>query len=112
MKTVLALLLLTLSVHAEPINEEFDLTATTIIVNWFDSELELQDALDDAEIAGLAECEYRPEFNISFCEFWLVQPTELDEWTEDFEQDKWKSIGHEFYHAVKGAFHNESQGAE
>ncbi len=99
MKTILVLLLLTLSAHAEEINPEFDITATSIIVNWFDSELELQDALDDAEIAGMAECEYRPEFNISFCELWLVRPIASDEY---FEFD---SFGHEFYHAFDGAFH-------
>jgi len=107
MKKILFILLATLAASAEPINEEFDLRTTTIIVNWFDTESELQLALDDEEIAGMAECEWRPDFNMSFCELWLVRPTELDTWTEDLEQDVWKTIGHEFYHAVTGAFHDD-----
>ena len=92
---------------AEEVNAEFDITSTAIIVNWFDTEAELQDALEDYEIGGLSECEWRPDSNISFCELWLVRPIELDTWTEDIEQDKWKTIGHEFYHALAGSFHDE-----
>jgi hypothetical protein len=82
-----------------PRQEEFDITTTTLIVHWYDSELELQDALDDSEIAGVSECEWRPDFNTSFCELWLVTPTDS---TDKYNFD---TIGHELYHALKGEFH-------
>ena len=86
---------------------EFNITSGSYVVNWFETELDLQAELGEFETGGMAICEWRPEFNHSFCEFWLVEPTELDTWTQDFEQDVWKTIGHEFYHATKGTFHNE-----
>lgn len=84
---------------------EFNITSGSYVVNWFKTELDLQTELGEPDTGGMAECEWRPEFNHSFCEFWLVEPTELDTWTDDFEQDVWKTIGHEFYHATKGDFH-------
>jgi hypothetical protein len=96
--TVLALVLMFFGIGVSEA-EEFDITATTLIVHWYDSELELQDALDDRELAGMAECEWRPEFNISFCELWLVTPTDS---TDEYNFD---TIGHELYHALKGEFH-------
>ncbi len=87
--------------EAEEINPEFDLRTTTIIVHWFETESELQAELDDDELAGLSECEWRPDFNISFCELWLVRPVD----TEDAYN--FDTIGHEFYHAVTGSFHDE-----
>jgi len=102
----LILLLLALSVSAEEITPEYDITITSIIVNWYDSADELRAALpDEGRISGFSECEYRPEFNMSFCELWMVRPTELTEWTDTGEQEKWKTIGHEFYHALSGEFH-------
>jgi len=78
---------------------ELDLATTTILVNWYDTELELQDALDDSGIAGLSECELRPDFNTSFCELWLVTPTDNE------DAYAFDTIGHELYHALKGDFH-------
>ena len=105
MKTIL-LLLLALSVQAEDIKPEYDITTTTIIVNWYDSLEELQADLPiEGNIWGLSNCEFRPEFNISFCELWLVRPTEETEWTDTPEQEAWKTIGHEFFHALAGDFH-------
>ena len=97
-------LLAYVSYAAEPV-PEYDITSTSIIVNWFDTVEELEAALDDDRYAGMAACEYFPKFNHSFCELWLVRPIELDTWTDDDEQDKWKTIGHEFYHTVAGEFH-------
>lgn len=81
--------------------EEFNITTTTIVINWYDSELELQDALDDSNIAGLSDCEFIPKFGVSFCELWLVRPIAV---SDDYAFD---TIGHEFYHAVAGDFHHD-----
>ena len=83
MKTLI-LLLLALSVQAEEMTPEFDLTTTTIIVNWFDTEEELQAELyklekelciespkeckrayliDFSHISAMSECEFREDFN-------------------------------------------------
>ncbi len=80
--------------------ENYNITSTSVIVNWFESELELQAELGDFEIAGMADCEYRPEFNVSFCEFWLVRPLHLE------DEYNFDTIGHEFYHALVGDFHD------
>ena len=86
--------------HEEiPTQQEYQLSTTHILVNWYNSELELQDALDDSGIAGLSECEHRPEFNTSFCELWLVHPTDNE------DAYAFDTIGHEFYHALVGDFH-------
>ena len=82
------------------IEPEFDHSSTTIIVHWYDTEIELQVDLDDYELAGLSECEHRPDFDTSFCELWLVEPTDLD---DGYNFD---TIGHECYHAFKGSFHD------
>ncbi len=84
--------------HVEPW-ETYDITGTHVIVNWYDTEQELNEALDDDTLAGLAECEYRPRFNTSFCELWLVRPTSPED-TYNYD-----TIGHEFYHTVIGDFH-------
>ena len=95
------------NVEAQTLPTEFNITSGSYVVNWFETEADLQAELGDFTIGGLSECEWRPEFNHSFCEFWLVEPTELDTWTQDLEQDVWKTVGHEFYHATKGTFHSE-----
>lgn len=77
--------------------KSYDLASTYVIVNWFDSEKELQTALQDYSIAGLSDCEMRPDFNTSFCELWLVRPK------SEYDFD---TIGHEFYHALVGDFHD------
>lgn len=77
----------------------FNITSTSVVVNWFESELDLQAEVGDFEIAGLSQCEYRPEFNHSFCELWLVRPLHLD------DAYAFDTIGHEFYHALVGDFH-------
>lgn len=112
---------------AVEIESEYDITHTSITVNWFDTEQELiievqrledeyceefseecPDGPDDySDTSGLTECDWQPKENNSLCELWLVRPTELDEWTFDVEQDNWKTIGHEFYHTVAGGFHDE-----
>lgn len=75
------------------------LGSTYVIVNWFTSEKALQIALGDDDLAGLSNCDLRPDFNTSFCELWLVIPTtQYDEYAFD-------TIGHEFYHALVGDFH-------
>lgn len=103
----LILLLLALPVSAGEITPEYDITTTTIIVNWYNTNEELRAAHpNEGYISGLSNCEYRPEFNISFCELWLVRPTELTEWTDTDEQEAWKTIGHELYHALAGEFHS------
>lgn len=84
--------------HVEPLLT-YDITGTHVIVNWYDTERELQDALSDDTLAGLSECEHRPLFNTSFCELWLVRP---EDYSDEYNYD---TIGHEFYHAVKGDFH-------
>lgn len=71
-------------------------SSTYVIVNWYDTETELQTALDDNELAGLSECEHRPDFNTSFCELWLVLP---EHYEDDYAFD---TIGHEFCHALRG----------
>jgi len=92
------LMLARLPWHVEPL-QSYDVNSTYVIVNWFDSEKELQRALNDDTLAGLSECEMRPDFNTSFCELWLVRPTDSkDEYNFD-------TIGHEFYHAIVGDFH-------
>jgi len=87
-------------VYAEQIEPEIERTTTTVIVHWYDSEQELQNALGWDDTAGYSECEFRPDFNTSFCELWLVRPTD----TED--SYNFDTIGHEFYHALTGDFHN------
>jgi len=79
--------------------QEYQLDTTHLLVNWYDTEQELQLALDDSGIAGFSECEHRPDFNTSFCELWLVEPENLE---DDYAFD---TIGHEFYHALRGNFH-------
>lgn len=71
-------------------------SSTYVIVNWYDTETELQTALDDNELAGLSDCEHRPDFNTSFCELWLVLP---EHYEDDYAFD---TIGHEFCHALRG----------
>ncbi len=111
--------------QAEEINPEYNITTSSIIMHWFDTEKELQEEVQRLEdeyceendcepvyygdVAALTECDWRPEKNHSFCEMWLVEPTELDEWTFDPEQDKWKTLGHEFYHLGKGLFHPQEE---
>lgn len=89
--------------HLLPWHEElslsFDHNSTYVIVNWYDTEIELQQAVNDYTITGLSECEHRPDFNTSFCELWLVRPTT---WSDEYNFD---TIGHEFYHAVAGDWH-------
>lgn len=77
----------------------YDHGSTYVIVNWYDTEQELQYALDDDELAGLSNCEHRPDFNTSFCELWLVLP---EHYQDEYAFD---TIGHEFYHAIKGNWH-------
>jgi len=89
------------AIPPKQIEPEFNITTTTILVHWFDSEKELQERTGYDDIAGISECEWRPDFNISFCEFWLVTPKSLD------DEYNFDTIGHEFYHALAGAFHNE-----
>lgn len=77
-----------------------DITTTTLIVNWYATERELQRATGDSTIAGLSDCERRPEFNVSFCELWLVRPrSRNDAYTFD-------TIGHELCHALLEDCHN------
>lgn len=88
---------------AEPeddIKPEFNITTTTLIVHWYNTERELQLSLQDNDIAGFSECELRPDFNTSFCEMWLVTPVNL---CDDYAFD---TIGHELYHALAGNFHD------
>ena len=92
-------LLLSIPIHAT-IQTEFNITSGSYVVNWFETEAELQAVLGD-DLAGLAECEWRPDFNTSFCELWLVRPVDTD------DEYNFDTIGHEFYHAVTGAFHDE-----
>jgi len=99
---VYAAIIVVNSIHVvwgEPEQQTFDVTTTSVIVNWYDTERELQIALRDPELVGLSECEMRPRFNTSFCELWLVRPENTD---DDFAFD---TIGHEFYHAIKGPWH-------
>ena len=85
--------------NAEQIEPEAELTTATVIVHWFDTEEELQTELGWDDTAGYSECEFRPDFNTSFCELWLVRPVS----TEDYYN--FDTIGHEFYHALAGDFH-------
>jgi len=97
---IILILIIALMPPKEAFNFEphtHDITGTHVIVNWYETETELQTALDDFELAGLSECEFRPEFNTSFCELWLVRPT------NDYDFD---TIGHEFYHTVAGDWHD------
>ena len=86
---------------AEPIRPEFDITVTTTIVHWFDTEMELQEYLGEPETIGMASCEWKEAQNISLCDLYLVRPTDLE---DVYNLD---SIGHEFLHAFYGAYHNE-----
>lgn len=100
---IISLLLIVTSHAAIPVNaitSELNITTTTLIVHWYDSEKELQESIQDDEIAGASECEWRPDFNISFCELWLVRPEHLQ---DDYNFD---TIGHELYHALEGEFHD------
>ncbi len=81
--------------HVEPV-ETYEHDSTYVIVNWYDTESELQYALDDDTLAGLADCEHRPDFNTSFCELWLVLPKHSK---DDYAFD---TVGHEFCHALRG----------
>lgn len=89
--------------------ENFDITTVSAIVNWYDSEAELMEAVGDYSAAGWSQCEYRPEFNISFCEFWLVRPklqyADIDYVCIESDGYNFDTIGHEFYHAFIGDFH-------
>lgn len=81
------------------IEGEYNLTTTTILVHWYDSEQELQLSIGRRGIAGFTECEMRPDFNTSFCEMWLVEPIHN---CDDYAFD---TIGHELFHAFRGQFH-------
>jgi hypothetical protein len=81
------------------IEPEHDITTTTLLVHWYDSEEDLGLSLQDDTLAGFSECELRPDFNTSFCELWLVRPTDLED-SYNFD-----TIGHELYHALAGDFH-------
>ncbi len=90
------------SLAAKPedkINPEYNITTTTLIVHWYKTEEQLQESLQDYEIAGITECEMRPDFNTSFCEMWLVTPVDLADYYS------FDTIGHELYHALAGDFH-------
>ena len=78
----------------------YDLSSTHVLVNWFDTVEERALAVENDTVEGLSECEYRPDFNTSFCELWLVRPTSEN---DAFNYD---TIGHEFYHALVGDFHD------
>jgi len=119
-----ALCLMAYEVHADAPTPEYDITSTSIVVNWFDTPEELvtevqrledeyceeneckDGPVDYRDVAALTECDYHPEMNTSFCELWLVYPTELTEWTDTPEQEIWKTIGEEFFHTLAGEFHN------
>lgn len=114
--------------ETEEINAEFDITTTSIMMHWFDTEKELRievqrledeyceeneiKCVDYSDVAALTECDWRPEVNHSFCEMWLVRPTQLDEWTFDKENDKWLVLGHEFYHVGAGLYHYQKEYAD
>lgn len=92
------------ALSAEPENDikpEFNITTTTVLVHWYDSEQELQLSLGDPNLAGFTECELRPDFNTSFCEMWVVTPIDLKDYYA------FDTIGHEFYHTLAGDFHAE-----
>jgi len=82
------------------IESEYNITTTTILVHWYNSEQELQLSLGHRGIAGFSECELRPDFNTSFCELWLVRPIDANDYYS------FDTIGHEFYHALAGGFHD------
>ncbi len=89
--------------------ENYNITAASVIVNWYDSEEELMQAVGEYSAAGWSQCEYRPEFNISFCEFWLVRPklqyADIDYVCVESDGYNFDTIGHEFYHAFIGDHH-------
>ncbi len=100
---VIVCLIVAMNIPAMPPNKiegKYNITTTTLLVHWYDSEQELQLSLGRRGIAGFAECELRPDFNTSFCELWLVEP--IDE-TDYYSFD---TIGHEVYHALRGQFHD------
>ena len=89
------------AVAAEPIVPEFDITVSTVIVHWFDSEMDLQEYFVDTELIGAAHCEYQEQHNVSLCDLYLVRPESLE---DVYNLD---TIGHELLHAFYGSYHIE-----
>lgn len=82
---------------------EFELQNVGITVHWFDTVEALRDdigELEDERIHAASECETKPEFNISYCDVYLVRPGAVDD-------DATLSLGHEILHGLWGTYHAE-----
>ncbi len=87
--------------------KEFENNNVGITVHWYDTKAELVEALvdkfgeiwEDRDIQAASDCENKPEFNISYCDLYMVRPTMVDD-------DTTMSVGHEVLHGLLGAYHD------
>lgn len=91
------------SPYAPVLYPEFEVQNVGITVHWYDSKEEMQDDLGDLfpdrDYSAASQCEKKPEFNISYCDIYVVRPTMVDD-------NATLSIGHEVLHGLIGDFHD------
>jgi len=94
-----------LTVGAEAVIPEYDITVVVSILHWYDDyeELNLDHvalAGDDEEVWGWSNCEWQPENNVSLCDVYSVRP-------EYLLSAEIETLGHEILHGAFGSFHEE-----
>lgn len=91
------------SPYAPVLYPEFEVQNVGITVHWYDSKAQMQDDLGDLfpdrDYSAASQCEKKPEFNISYCDIYVVRPTMVDD-------NATLSIGHEVLHGLIGDFHD------
>ncbi len=89
--------------YAPDLFKEFEVQNVAITVHWYDSKEELVEelgaAFGDRDFSAASDCEKKPEFNISYCDIYVVRPTSVDD-------DATMSVGHEVLHGLLGAYHD------
>lgn len=91
------------SPYAPVLYQEFEVQNVGITVHWYDTKAQMQDDLGDLfpdrDYSAASQCEKKPEFNISYCDIYVVRPTMVDD-------NATLSIGHEVLHGLIGDFHD------
>ena len=91
------------SPYAPVLYREFEVQNVGITVHWYDTKDQMQEELGDLfpdrDYSAASQCEKKPEFNISYCDIYVVRPTQVDD-------NATLSIGHEVLHGLIGDFHD------
>ena len=88
--------------YAPKLSPEFEVENMSFTVYWYDTKEELVEDVGDLfgarDFTAASDCEKKPEFNISYCDLYLVRPISVDD-------DATMSVGHEVLHGLLGAYH-------